>query len=267
MKAPIPPPQATFHVAPRGSDASLGTAERPFATIEGARDAVRRINGTMSGTIEVILAGGTYVVEKAVLLRPEDSGANGHDVVYRSRTGERAVVSGGRRIVGWQPGADGIWSAPADLAALRQLYVNGRRARRAAIPAPAGLEEWGNVGYRTQSDAAADWSCPEDIELVYTDMWVYTYCRVASIRRDRLVVEIRMQQPYFTLGFAKEGRPLQGCYPRSIENSLSFLREPGQWYFDRHAKVLHYMPLVGEDLATAEVIVPVPRTPVPSVGD
>lgn len=257
MKAPVSSPQATFHVAPAGSDANPGTAERPFASIERARDAVRQINRAMAGPIEVILGGGTYPVEKALFLGPEDSGANRHDVVYRSRAGESAVLSGGRRVTGWEPGPNGIWSAPADVSAVRQLYVGGRRARRAALPAPVGLEEWGNIGYRTQNDSVADWSRPEDVEIVYTDMWVYTYCKVAGIKRAGRAVEIRMQQPYYTLGFAKEGRPLQGCYPLAVENSLSFLREPGQWYFDRHTKILSYLPLPGESLATAEVIVPV----------
>jgi hypothetical protein len=252
-----PLPQNTFHVSPDGNDRNPGTAKRPFATLGRARDAVRGINRKMSGDIVVLLHGGTYPVEKTLVFGPEDSGCNGHDVAYCAAPSDTPVLSGGRRVSGWQPGPDGIWTAALDVRGLRQLYVEGRRARRAAIPAPAGLEESGNLGYRTQNDAVAGWSHPEDIEFVYTDMWVYTYVKVVSIVRSGQFVEVRLQQPYYTLGYAKEGRYLQGCYPRTVENSLSFLREPGQWYFDRHTKVLHYKPLPGEDPAKAEVIVPV----------
>jgi len=115
MKPRIPAPQAAYHASPAGDDSNPGTAECPFATIERARDAVGQVKHNMTGTIEVILGGGTYVVERALLPGAEDSGAGGHDVVCRSRTGERAVLTG-------------IWSAPAHPAAVRRLHVNGRRA-------------------------------------------------------------------------------------------------------------------------------------------
>jgi hypothetical protein len=42
--APAGPTAATFTVSPRGNDANPGTADRPFATLERARDAVRNLN-------------------------------------------------------------------------------------------------------------------------------------------------------------------------------------------------------------------------------
>lgn len=246
-----------FHVSPAGSDRNPGSAERPFATLERARDAVRARSGAAAGDIVVHLRGGVYPVERAIAFGPEDSGRAGHDIVYRADPAAPAVLSGGRRVNGWQPGANGVWTAAVDVAGMRQFYVNGRRRPRAGMAAPAGLEEWGNIGYRTRNDAVAQWQRPEDIEFVYTDMWVYTYCKVAAVARAGSVVEIRMLQPYYTLGYAKEGRFLQDCYPLRVENSLSFLREPGQWYFDRQAKVLHYRPLPGEDMGKVEAVVPV----------
>ena len=51
--------QATFYVSPSGSDAAEGTKDAPFKTIAQAQKAVRAINGTMTGDIEVILREGT----------------------------------------------------------------------------------------------------------------------------------------------------------------------------------------------------------------
>jgi hypothetical protein len=41
LAAPEPLPPADFHVAVTGSDENPGTADRPFATLARARDAVR----------------------------------------------------------------------------------------------------------------------------------------------------------------------------------------------------------------------------------
>ena len=43
--------QATFYVAPDGSDAAKGTKDAPFRTIGAAQKAVRAINGSMTGDI------------------------------------------------------------------------------------------------------------------------------------------------------------------------------------------------------------------------
>ena len=44
--------------------------------------------------------------------------------------------------------------------------------------------------------------------------------------------------------------------PTYIENALELLDEPGEWYFDRAAKTVHYMPRPGEDMTKVEVIAP-----------
>ena len=42
-----------FYVAPTGSDANPGSLDKPFATLDHARDIVRSINGQMTGNIVV----------------------------------------------------------------------------------------------------------------------------------------------------------------------------------------------------------------------
>src|ERR1700679_331741 len=53
---------AEFHVAPDGSDANPGTAARPFATLERARDAVRaqKVGGVPADRLTVIIHGREY---------------------------------------------------------------------------------------------------------------------------------------------------------------------------------------------------------------
>ena len=77
--------QATFYVAPDGSDSNKGTKEAPFKTITQAQKAVRAINGTMTGDIEVILRDGTYQLPATVNFTEEDGGKDGNYVRYRRR--------------------------------------------------------------------------------------------------------------------------------------------------------------------------------------
>jgi acetyl esterase/lipase len=58
-----------FHVAPGGSDADAGTQDKPFATVAGARDAIRVLRGKSGlprGGVTVYLHGGGIPVRRAV---------------------------------------------------------------------------------------------------------------------------------------------------------------------------------------------------------
>ena len=75
--------QATLYVAPDGRD-KTGTIERPFQTIDPARQEVRKIDAKMTGDIVVALRGGTYSIQKTIAFDAADSGDGGHDVIYRA---------------------------------------------------------------------------------------------------------------------------------------------------------------------------------------
>ena len=93
-----------FHVAPRGSDDGPGTADRPFATLERARDAVRRLKqqGPLpKGGVAISIAPGRYVVRQTFVLTEEDSGTANSPIVYRAAGPERPVFSGGVRLEGF----------------------------------------------------------------------------------------------------------------------------------------------------------------------
>ncbi|MFH0983713.1 MAG: alpha-L-fucosidase [Planctomycetota bacterium] len=90
-----------FWVAPDGSDQNAGTKEKPFATLERARDAVRDLknrSGLPKGGITVWLRGGAHERAKTFELGKEDSGTAEAPVVYRAVAGEEVRISGGRRI-------------------------------------------------------------------------------------------------------------------------------------------------------------------------
>ena len=252
--------QATFYVAPNGSDTNPGTQSKPFATIEKAKQAVRAVNKDMNGDIVVVLHGGIYWIDRTLVFEPEDSGIGGHHVIYRAGVGQTPILSGGRRIAGWQPDGTGRWKARTDIPNFRQMYVNGTRAVRARGPAPADIQLFGEDGFKTTCMAMADWQNQSDIELCFYVMWgpmkawTHTRCKVETIRRDGNEAVISMLQPYFKIARTKQG--VQVSLPAYMENALELLDEPGEWYLDRPTGTVYYIPRAGEDMTKAEVIAP-----------
>ena len=96
---------AEFFVAPHGNDAQAGTREKPFTTLEAARDAVRRSDRSNEETI-VWLRAGTYERSAPFVLTADDSGRPGKAVTYRAWPGEEVRLVGGRQVDRWQPVTD-----------------------------------------------------------------------------------------------------------------------------------------------------------------
>ena len=233
----------------------------------------------MTGDLVVALCGGIYPIDRTICFGPEDSGTNGHDVIYRAAPQESPVISGGRRITGWRPDVGNRWKAKTDLENFRQLYVNGVRAVRARsgkLNGDANAGRWeflrdpsrggqlqgaeliGKEGYRTTAVEMAGWRNVSDIEFCYVDLprlsWSHTRCKVQSVVREGDHAVVRMLQPYFTHARTKAG--VQVNLPDYIENALELLDEPGEWYFDRPTKTVYYIPRPGEDMRTVEAIAP-----------
>jgi hypothetical protein len=282
--------RADVYVSPSGDDSNPGTADKPIQSIEHARDLVRSLNQNMAADINVNLAPGVYRLSKPFALTPEDSGNNGHDVVY---SGRNAILSGGIAVTGWKQtdAAKNIWSAPAPagLTNTRQLYVNGLRAWRAKGPLPTTLTET-PTGYEAHLDVMSKWRNPSDIEFVYTGgnalwgapseglgAWTEPRCPVASISGTT----ITMAQPCWDNSTRRVDLPEKynsprkanlvgpgsvGKSPAYVENAYELLGTPGQWYFDRTEQVIYYVPRPGEDMTTADVEAPVLETLVSGDG-
>ncbi len=109
QEASMPRKPHTLHVAPDGSDANPGTATKPFATLERARDEVRALKkagGVPKGGVAVEFATGTYERAKPFELSAEDSGSPNAPIVYRAPKGAEVRLSGGKRVSDWRPVTD-----------------------------------------------------------------------------------------------------------------------------------------------------------------
>ena len=90
-------------MATNGSDNNPGTAEKPFATLARARDAIRKIDKCSLGRdITVLIRGGIYQLAAPLVFGPEDSGTIAYSITYAAYPGEKPVISGGQPITGWR---------------------------------------------------------------------------------------------------------------------------------------------------------------------
>jgi len=135
LPAPAGAETARIFVAPNGNDKNPGTLDKPFATLERAQQAARKVAGREAVT--VMLRGGTYYLAEPLGFSAADSGTKAAPVVYQAYQKEQPVISGGVRLEGlkWQPYKDGIMQAkvPAGFAT-DQIFVNGERQPMARYP-------------------------------------------------------------------------------------------------------------------------------------
>ena len=87
-----------FHVDPLGNDAGPGSAEKPFATLERARDAVRaaKAKRPLTSGAEVVLHTGRYTPRAKLAFTAEDSGLAGAPVLYTAAPGAEVSINGVR---------------------------------------------------------------------------------------------------------------------------------------------------------------------------
>jgi len=109
--------QADFFVSPTGVDTNPGTKAKPFASLETARDAVRRLKAQGKlprGGVTVWLRGGDYPRTNALELSAEDSGTPNAPIVWRAWKNETVRLLGGRKLNGFEPITDAAMLAHLD---------------------------------------------------------------------------------------------------------------------------------------------------------
>jgi hypothetical protein len=68
-------PKIQFYVSADGCDQNPGTIEKPFASLQKARDAVRQFTAVgLRDDVEVLIRGGSYHIADTVVFGLEDSG-------------------------------------------------------------------------------------------------------------------------------------------------------------------------------------------------
>jgi parallel beta-helix repeat protein len=274
----------TLHVSPRGNDRWSGTiaapdaatTDGPFATLERARDELRkrRAAGSVADGATVLVHAGTYELERTFTLGPDDSGTTEAPVVYRAAPGEKAVIIGGRRITGFKPWKGSILRADVaaqgfnDLA-IRALILDGQRQPLARYPnfeadnpygggwafadgklVPMYADQPGEVNntlhYRARD--ARIWAHPDEVEVFVFPRfnWWNNIVPIRSIDRAKRLITLAGEASYAI-------RPGDRYYFRNAREELD---APGEWYHDRRAGTLDFWPprpLEGRDVVAPRI--------------
>jgi dienelactone hydrolase len=265
-------PGLELHIALTGNDANPGTLKKPFASIDGARLALRKLRASNSAEpVTVLLHGGNYRVAQPIVFEPADSGKPGAAVSYRAAPGEKPILSGGRQITGWKRVGDKLWTveipdARAGRWNFNQLFVNGEPRQRARTPnqgffrvagCPEGTPKTANYHKDCQTfefkpgDIRADWTNLEDVEVIVYHFWTDSHLPIRSVNtQSNLVTFAHKAGKVFTDDFSENGARY------IVENVYEALDAPGEWYLNRRTGVLYYVPMEGEDPGKVEVIAP-----------
>ncbi|WP_277040587.1 discoidin domain-containing protein [Actinacidiphila oryziradicis] len=206
----------------------------------------------MQRDIHVELLSGTYTLTDTFTLTSADSGNNGHRIVYEAAPGANPVFSGGASVTGWTlaDSAHNVYKAHVGNIDTRQLYVNGELETRArGGNNPSGFTKT-STGYTITDTSMDSWKNQSDLEVVSRWGWMLMRCPVQSIVGTTMTV----QQPCFHNANLHAGQEIQN--PTWLENARELLDTPGEWYLDKSAGDLYYMPKAGQNLATATVTVP-----------
>ncbi|MCK6491367.1 MAG: right-handed parallel beta-helix repeat-containing protein [Planctomycetes bacterium] len=263
----------TLHVSPQGDDRWSGlpaapTADRrdgPVRTPARAQALLRALRkGGPGAPAQVLLRAGTYELEAPLVFGPADGGSAKAPVTWAAFPGERAVLSGGRRLEGFaESSVDGKPCWALDLPEVRsgawnfhQLWRGAERLERPRLPATGTFQFAGLDG---QGDSGFDWgNGPEraeyragdlrafrnlaDVKIVALQLWFDMHLRPVAVDEQRRVVRFAAK----AIGSLRDEKREPARY--WVENVREALA-PGQWYLDRAEGRLYYLPRPGEQLA------------------
>ncbi len=286
-------PSVEFFVSPDGDDAGPGSADRPFATLERARDAVReaKAGGLPPGGIAVTLKPGEYRRTTIFSLFSEDAGAEGAPIVYRAEVPGTAVLYGGGRLSGFSVVDDPDILARLPEEARGEVYQCDLKERgitnygRLAVrgmgqrPSPPTLElyfdrkpmtlaRWPNEGFvgigrliepgqRGVKPSVFEYLSDRHERWVDAeDAWLFGYFKWLWADSTIKIGSIDPEKKTLTTAEAYDYRGGMATTQGIIYYAFNLLEEidmPGEWYLDRNTGILYFWPPSDPDKATIEI--------------
>lgn len=288
----------TLHVAPEGNDAWSGRlpsrspagADGPFATLEAARDAIRRLK--LAGPLppsgfRVQIHSGTYERERAFELAAPDSGTAACPIEYRATPGATVRLLGGKRLQGFAAVSEASLLQRLEPAAHGHVLQTNLRAQGIpdyGNPAGGGLElffqgqpmtlaRWPDSGFvkidstagPTPVDVRGTKGCREGIFTCQTDrlprwagekdLWVHGYWFWDWADQRQRVASIDPPSRTLTLAEPHHSYGYRKGQWFYVYNALAELDQPGEWYLDRETGGLFFWPPA--PLAGSEILVSV----------
>lgn len=248
LGAATPAAETRFYVSPSGNDADAGSLEKPFRTLERARDAMRASQKETPCGGAIILRGGRYHLAEPFVMGAVDSGGAGRTIAYRAYPGEVPVLVGGVPVTGWQPHEGKVWRA-------RAPSIVGLKSGSFEIledGVPAVIARSPNEGWFRLAGASVDPDFhlvykPEDfdppkvdvgvlqVHLIHMGSYFSEHIPVESIDPATRTFHTRHRM------WDKFYYPVAGkCY--QVENALALVDAPGEFFADTRTGCIYCYP-------------------------
>lgn len=271
--------QKEFYVSLNGSDTNDGLTENtPFGTIKKAQDEVRLVNDNMSGDIIVNIMNGEYFLPETLSFASEDSGSNGHNIIYRGDADNHPLISGGVDITdGWvlYDGTQGIYKRENIDWSFRQLYTNNDRAIRARWPnrdnnydlvtsgpyeRPTDVNDHNGryplaLGSKPETKQMASYANDEGaaVEVNWLSSWSVYRGVIDNYDTNNSNGSTTFIEEHNGLAFNNH---TQWAHPYFLENHYQYLDAEGEWFLDKSSQTLYYKPRADEVMNTTSIIAP-----------
>lgn len=167
---------------------------------------------------------------------------------------------------GWKISTDVPWAENVYEAAVpegssysRDLYVDGRRAELASeklINGEFSNRDNGLGGYMVTGSAAemANWKNKDDIEFYYDIGWTSNILPVKDIVNEAGGTRVLMKPEPFQASDKKlYNKPNK---PTGVQNAIEVLDSPNEWYYDRSAGKIYYIPEAGQNPEDSDIVLP-----------
>ncbi|MBR9705695.1 hypothetical protein GOV14_01545 [Candidatus Pacearchaeota archaeon] len=243
----IPAIQDTYYVSITGDDNNNGSMEYPFATIQKARETIRR---TCANGVTVYIREGTYYLNETLEFDSRDSGVAGHPNKYVAYQNEEVVIKGSKKIPisEFTTYSGNILQANLsdyDITEFYQMFMNSKRLIPARYPNydPADPVEggWlfsaanttkGILKYNAGDFDTIGWNISNAWVDIFTNPNYGNYIfKVNSIDEDNKSISISSGN-----WAIDEGNRYY------FANIFQELDSENEWYFDKDSKMLYLYP-------------------------
>ena len=275
-----------IHVSVAGNDAHPGTPSQPMASLKAAlrkaRD-LRRTTGTpLQEPLRIILHGGRYQLTAPIVIRSEDAGTDRSPLQILAANGESPILSGGSKVSGWKPvttppagfptrATGQLWVAdiPAEASnthAIRQLWINGRKAIRARHRDADSMDR---ILRWDKSNGTCIIPTPRNLNITQIrgmEFLIHQWWEIAILR---VRMAVRMGDSTRLYFHEPESR-IQNEHPWPapwisaetgnsaflLLNAPAFLDTPGEWWADIHTRKIYYRARPEDRMSDAQGFIP-----------
>ena len=243
-------------------DYVISVIELSAQAIKDAYSAALKLTGEqLAGFADIVvsLPKGTLELDETLSF-PSETRVNERTIRF---VGDETVISGGKSFVGgWTEYANGVYSknVGTQYSAVRQLYANGVPATLARTSNVTGT--WDAVNRRMIIPASALEGVTVDgkMEVSTLERWAQSYGIISSVTKNgdnyEFAFTSESEYVYFDVvrGYANENTIM------FLQNSLNFLDEANEFYYDSASGTLYYKPADGTDVNSLTFTLPVAET-------